>query len=51
MMAVCLAAFLKERPASLERYLDLELKNRNGWKVGSVKPVDGLLAKLSEAVA
>ena len=51
MMAVCLAAFLKEQPASLERYLDLELKNRNGWKVGSVKAVDGLFAKLSEAVA
>lgn len=51
MMAVCLAALLEERPVSLERYLNLELKNRNGWKVGCVKPVDGLLKKLSDAVA
>lgn len=51
MMAVCLAALLEERPASLERYLNLELKNRNGWKVGCVKPVDGLLDKLRDAVA
>ena len=51
MMAACLAALLDERPASLERYLNLELKNRNGWKVGSVKPVDWLLKALSDAVA
>lgn len=51
MMAVCLAALLDERPASLERYLNLELKNRNGWKVGCVKPIDSLLEKLSDAVA
>ena len=51
MMATCLAALLDERPASLERYLNLELKNRNGWKVGSVKPVDWLLKALSDAVA
>ena len=51
MMAACLAALLDKRPASLERYLNLELKNRNGWKVGCVKPVDGLLETLRDAVA
>lgn len=51
MMAACLAAIMENRPSALKRYLELPIKNRNCWKVGSIQPVPGLIDRLSQAVS
>lgn len=50
MMAACLASIMENRPPALERYLDLALKNRNGWNVGAIQPVSGLVERLGQAI-
>ena len=46
MMASALAAVLGEEKDQLAPYLASTLKNRNGWPVGSVRVVDGLIEQL-----
>ena len=45
-MASALAAVLGEEKDQLAPYLASTLKNRNGWPVGSVRVVDGLIEQL-----
>ncbi|MEP6356515.1 MAG: asparaginase [Hyphomicrobiales bacterium] len=51
MMAGALAAVFAEGRDLLAPYLASTLKNRNGWAVGSVRVVDGLVKRLRQSVA
>ncbi|MBA4782752.1 MAG: asparaginase [Rhizobiales bacterium] len=47
MMAAVLAALFEDGSTLLAGRLKPPLKNRNGWTVGTVRPVDGLVGRLS----
>lgn len=49
MMAAALTALLEGGSDILAPYLAKELKNRNGWSVGSVNVVDGLIERLRQS--
>lgn len=46
MMAAVLAALFDDGATLLADRLDALLKNRNGWTVGAVRPVEGLIERL-----